>query len=86
MKTLPTGEKVVAEDDVWELIGKDSGFKKFVEYCLTRFTEMDVAAEGFDIPDDIEEAFSDKLYAIRDRSNRTVRLSLNGDGYGGTFY
>lgn len=45
MKTLPTGEKVVAEDDVWELIGKDSGFKKFVEYCLTRFTKMNVALE-----------------------------------------
>lgn len=86
MKPLPTGEKVVAENDVWELMGENSDFKKFVVYCLTRFTEMDVAAEGFPIPDDIEEAFSDKLYAIRDKSNGTVRLSFNGDGYGGTFY
>ena len=86
MKTLLTGEKVVAEDDVWELIGRDSGFKKFVEYCLTRFIEMDVAAEGFKIPDDIKEAFYNQLYVIRDKSNETVRLSFNGDGYGGTFY
>ena len=86
MKPLPTGEKVVAENDVWELMGENSDFKKFVVYCLTRFIEMDVAAEEFSIPDDIEEVFSDKLYAIRDKSNGTVRLSFNGDGYGGTFY
>ena len=86
MNTLPTGENVVAEDDVWELMGKDSSFKKFVEYCLTRFIEMDVESEDFPVPDDIEEVYSDKVYVIRDSSNGTVRLSLNGDGYGETFY
>ena len=86
MNTLPTGENVVAEDDVWELMGKNSSFKKFVEYCLTRFIEMDVPSDDFPVPDDIEEAYSDKLYVIRDSSSGSVRLSFTGDGYGYNFF
>lgn len=86
MKKLSTGEKVVAEDDVWELIGTSSAFKTFVEHSLTRFIEMNVVTEAFPMPYDVEDAFSDCLYIIRDRSNKTVRLSLTGDGYGVPFH
>lgn len=86
MNKLPNGERVIAEDEVWERMGEDSVFKKFVEYCLTRFIETNAIEDNYDIPDDIEEAFSDKLYVIKDEDNGTVRLSFNGDGYGEKFY
>lgn len=86
MNTLPTGENVIAEDEVWDLMGKNTDFRRFVEYCLTRFVSMDVAEEEFPIPDDIEEIYSDRLYVIRDQSNGSVLLSLTGDGYGENFF
>ena len=76
------GKKIVAEDDVWDLIKENSVFKQFVEFCLSRFFEVGEVEDDYPIPDDIEDTFSERLYFIRDESNDTVRISLNGDGYG----
>ena len=80
------GKKIVAENDVWELIEGSKVFKRFVEFCLSRFFENGNAADAYPVPDDIEDVFSDKLYFIRDDKDDCVRISLTGDGTGEKMY
>ena len=81
MRNLPSGEKVIAESDVWDLIGENSLFKKFLEYALTRFIHQNSNRYYEIIPDDIEDTFSERLYVIRIANENVILLSFTGDNW-----
>ena len=78
MKVMPSGEKIVAEHDLFEYMDSNQAFNDFIGQCITHFSHFVIPrrdqtqeiAQDYTVPVDIEDVGGNRILLTRkDNSN-----------------
>ena len=80
MKVMPSGEKIVAEFDLFEYMEHDQQFNDFVGQCITHFVHFVVPrrdqtqeiAQDYPVPIDIEDVGGDRILLTRKDNGNVI--------------
>jgi len=84
MKVMPSGEKIVADFDLWEFINKNQQFNDFVGQCVTHFTHFVVPrrdqtneiAQDYPVPLGIDDVGGDRIVLTRKDGGNVIFIEF----------